>query len=158
MLNLRTKPDRSESPEYFWKYIDQVPDGDIRHILESQAVGLLALVESISDVRSRHRYAPDKWSIREVLGHVNDTERVFVFRAFWFARGFASALPSFDQSIAVSAAEAGARSWKSLVVEPLENRVTVAPAQVVERASASWGYGERCHLPHVPDEQAASRE
>src|SRR5918992_1163207 len=55
--------------------------------------------------------------IRAVLGHINDTERLFVSRAFWFARGFDTPLPSFDQNVAVSAAVAHDRSWDSLVDE-----------------------------------------
>ncbi len=58
--------------------------------------------------RSLHRYAPDKWSIRQVLSHLNDTERVFSFRALWFARGFDEPLPGFDQTVAVTGAAADA--------------------------------------------------
>jgi hypothetical protein len=110
-------PDRTEAAEYYFTYINQVPPGDICRILEAQFADTLPLLQGISEDRSRHRYAPDKWSIREVLGHLNDTERLFVFRAFWFARGFDSPLPSFDQNVAVSAAGADARSWSSLVDE-----------------------------------------
>src|SRR5687767_3263724 len=111
------RPDRTEVAEYYLKYIDQVGAGDIRHILERQRDDTLAFFAGIDDQRSTHRYAPDKWSVREVLGHINDTERLFVFRAFWFARGFDTPLPSFDQNIAVSAAGAHARSWSSHVDE-----------------------------------------
>jgi DinB superfamily len=117
MDSVNARPQPSEAPEYFTRYIDLVPDGDIRQILGAQATDTLALIDSISDARSRHRYAPDKWSIGEVVAHVNDTERVFVFRAFWFARGFDSALPSFDQNIAAAAASAEARPWNSHVDE-----------------------------------------
>jgi DinB family protein len=71
----------------------------------------------ISADQSLYRYAPGKWSIRDVVGHLSDTERLFVFRAFWFARGFESPLPSFDQNVAVSAAHAEQRPWSSLVEE-----------------------------------------
>jgi len=59
----------------------------------------LPFLRGISEEKSLHRYAPDKWSIRQVLSHVNDSEQVFLFRAFWFARGFDSPLPSYDQDI-----------------------------------------------------------
>ena len=62
-------------------------------------------------------YAPDKWTIREVVSHINDTERMFVFRAMWFARGFDSALPSFDQDVAMRGAGADARTLASHVDE-----------------------------------------
>lgn len=112
-MTIRTAPDRTEAAEYYFTYISQVADGDICAILEAQGTETLALLRGISDERSLHRYAPDKWSIREVVGHLNDTERLFVFRAFWFARGFESPLPSFDQNVAVAAAGADARSWSS---------------------------------------------
>jgi hypothetical protein len=110
-------PDRTEAAEYYFTYIDQVPTGDICRVLEAQLPETLALLHDISDEQSLTRYAPDKWSIREVVSHLNDTERLFVFRAFWFARGFDSPLPSFDQNVAVSTAGADERSWRSHVDE-----------------------------------------
>lgn len=109
-------PDRSEAAEYYFTYIDQVAAStDICHTLKQQGEGMLELLRGISDARSLHRYGPDKWSIREVVSHVSDTERVFVFRALWFARGFDSELPSFDQDIAVPASLADARRWGDLL-------------------------------------------
>ena len=106
------RPDRTEAIEYYFTYIDQVGTGDIRELLANQLGETLALLDGISDERSLHRYAPGKWTIREALSHVNDAERLFTFRALWFARGFESPLPSFDQDIAVAAAGADARSLK----------------------------------------------
>jgi DinB superfamily len=108
-----TAPDRTEAAEYYFTYINQVGDGDIRQILEAQSGETLAFLCGISEERSLHRYAPEKWSIRQVMSHVNDTERAFVFRALWFARGFDSPLPSYDQNIAIAAAAADSRSWES---------------------------------------------
>ena len=110
-MTATTHPDRTEAAEYYFTYIDQVGAGDICRILEAQAGETLDLLRGILDEQSLHRYAPDKWSIRQVVSHMNDTERSFVFRALWFARGFDSPLPSFDQHIAI--AGAGARSWTS---------------------------------------------
>jgi hypothetical protein len=107
------RPERNDAADYYFTYIDQVPDGDICEILRAQSAGVLNLLERISEDQSSHRYAPDKWSIRQVLSHVNDAERLFVFRAFWFARGFDAPLPSFDQDIAVAAAGADERPWRS---------------------------------------------
>jgi len=112
-----TIPERTEAAEYYFTYIDQVPAGDICEILRSQLPETVALLRAIPDDKSLYRYASDKWSIRELLSHLNDTERLFVSRAFWFARGFDSPLPSFDQNIAVSAAGADARSWSSHIEE-----------------------------------------
>jgi len=110
-------PDPTEAAEYYFTYINQVAPGDIVRTLEEQAGRTLDLLGGISEERSLHRYAPGKWSIRQVLSHINDTERVFVFRAFWFARGYDTALPGFDQDIAVGSADADARAWSSHVEE-----------------------------------------
>jgi uncharacterized damage-inducible protein DinB len=107
------RPDRTEAAEYYFTYINQVPAGDIRAILDAQDEETLTALDAISEQQSLHRYAPDKWSLRQVVGHLSDTERLFVARAFWFARGFDSPLPSFDQNIAMAAAGADERSWRS---------------------------------------------
>jgi hypothetical protein len=112
-----TIPDRTEAADYYFTYIDKVPSGDICAILETQLPQAMKELEAISEERSLHRYAPDKWTMRESLAHVNDTERLFVFRAFWFARGFDSPLPSYDQNVAVSTAGSDARSWRSHIDE-----------------------------------------
>jgi hypothetical protein len=114
---ISTAPDRTEADEYYFTYIDQVPSGDILELMEAQGVQTLALLRGISDDASLHRYAPDKWSIREVVNHMSDTERLFVYRAFWFARSFDTPLPSFDQHVAAAAARADDRSWDSLIDE-----------------------------------------
>ncbi|HEU4869546.1 MAG TPA: DinB family protein, partial [Pyrinomonadaceae bacterium] len=74
-------------------------------------------LKGISEQQSQNSYASGKWTIREVLNHVNDGERLFLSRAFWFARGFQDALPSFEQDIAVKFAKANETSWASLLEE-----------------------------------------
>jgi hypothetical protein len=110
-------PDETEFAKYYGTYISQVPDGDIRRTLETQETDTLQLLRGISEERSLHKYAAGKWTIREVVSHINDTERMFVFRAMWFARGFDSALPSFDQEIAIRGAAADDRTLASHVEE-----------------------------------------
>ena len=112
-----TRPDRTEAADYYWTYIDKVGDGAICDILRTQLGDVTAFLSGISDEQSLHRYAPDKWSIRDVVGHVNDAERVFSHRAFWFARGYSDPLPSFEQDTAVAHAHADDRSWRSLIDE-----------------------------------------
>jgi hypothetical protein len=112
-----TVPDRTEAAEYYFTYIDQVAGSDICRILETQSSEAMALLEGISDGRSLDRYAPGKWSMRQLLNHMTDTERAFVFRALWFARGFDTPLPSFDQDISVAGADADALPWASHVEE-----------------------------------------
>lgn len=108
-----TAPDRTEYANYYRPYIEKVAGQDVMQVLEGQLGEIMPILESVSEERSLHRYAPDKWSMREVLNHVNDTERLFSFRAFWFARGFEDPLPSFDQDVAVTRAGANERSWRS---------------------------------------------
>jgi uncharacterized protein (TIGR02246 family) len=117
-----TPPDRTEAIEYFFTYINKVRAGDIRSILRAQVDDVLPVFRGISEERSLHRYAPGKWSIRQVLSHVTDAERVFTYRALWFARGFDSPLPSFDQDVAIPTAAADGRSWSSHIDEFLAVR------------------------------------
>lgn len=114
---IRKAPDRTEAAEYYWSYLDQVPEGDILVTLEAQLDTVLDLLDAMSEDRSLHRYAAGKWSGREVMSHINDAERLFSFRAFWFARGFEDPLPSFDQDAAILVAGADDRSWASHVEE-----------------------------------------
>ena len=114
-MSVRSVPDRTEAAEYYFLYINQVEGTDISRILETQAADTLALLDGITEERSHYRYAPDKWTLRQVLSHINDTERMFAFRALWFARGLPEPLPSFDQNIAIAHAAADARAWRTHV-------------------------------------------
>jgi hypothetical protein len=106
------RPQSSEAAPYYFTYINQVPGEDGVQAVESQIEQSLAFFSTISEEKSLYRYAPEKWSIRQVLSHISDTERAFAFRALWFARGFDTALPSFDQNIAAAGATADAVRWK----------------------------------------------
>lgn len=112
-----TRPQKNEAADYYFGYINLVPDGNIVEVLEQQMNETTTFLSSISEAQSLFRYAPDKWSLRELLNHINDTERVFVFRALWFARGFTEPLPSFDQEIGVKGAGANEVPWNSHVEE-----------------------------------------
>jgi hypothetical protein len=109
--------DPTEAAEYYFKYINLVEGDDVTSVLEEQRTEFTRLLETISEEGSHHRYAPGKWTIGQVLGHVNDCERLFMFRAFWFARRLEAPLPSFDQDAAAQFDGAAERSWKSLVDE-----------------------------------------
>jgi hypothetical protein len=111
------RPQSAEAAPYYFTYINQVTADDPIGALENQLAESQALFSAISEEKSLHRYAPEKWSIRQVLNHVTDTERAFAFRALWFARGFESPLPSYDQNVASSGADADQVSWASHVEE-----------------------------------------
>lgn len=112
-----TRPQPSEAADYYFKYIDLVTSDEVVPVLQSQLGETLQFLEGISEEKSLHAYAPGKWTIREVLNHVNDGERCFLGRAFWFARGFQDPLPSFDQDLAVQVSQANETSWAELVEE-----------------------------------------
>jgi len=107
------RPEPSEAKPYYFTYIDRIESSDIIDVLKTQSEETLAPLGSISEDKSLYRYAPDKWSIREVLNHVSDSERIFLSRALWFARGFVTPLPEYDQNICVPAARADEVSWSS---------------------------------------------
>jgi hypothetical protein len=110
-------PGPNEAAPYYFKYIDRIGSGDIVAVLAAQLDETLPLLSGISEEKSLHRYEPEKWSIRQLVNHVNDVERVFLFRAFWFARGFEEALPSFDEKAGASAAAADEFPWASHVAD-----------------------------------------
>lgn len=112
-----TQPRADEAASYYSRYIDLVRNDDIVSYLQGQLQETMPLLESITEEQSTYRYAPGKWSMRQVLNHINDGERVFLGRALWFARGFKDPLPSFDQEIAVAGAEADDTAWARLVEE-----------------------------------------
>ena len=113
----RRRPAASEYAPYYGTYINRVPEGDICEILESQLARTLALLTKVGEARAGYRYAPEKWSIREVAGHVIDTERIFACRALCFARAEKSPLPGFDQDTYVHAAGFESRTLKDLATE-----------------------------------------
>src|SRR5262249_54304736 len=106
-----TRPKENEAATYYSRYIDLVPGDTIIPTLKSQLDDTMSLLDGISDEQSLHSYAEGKWTIRQVINHINDTERIFLSRALWFARGFAEPLPGFDQNISVAGAEANKMTW-----------------------------------------------
>ena len=109
------KPDRSEYADYYDLYVSKLPDGDVLDILESQIAGTTGLLSRVGEDKAGHRYAPDKWSIKQVVGHVIDAESVFASRALWFARGNEAPLPSFEQDENVEAANFDEQMLQTLV-------------------------------------------
>lgn len=110
-------PAASEYNPYYAKYIARVPQGDIIAQLAKQADETAALLAGVSAEKAEYRYAPGKWSIKEVVGHLADAERVFAYRALRFARGDTYPLHSFDENAYVPAGEFGRRSLPELAEE-----------------------------------------
>jgi uncharacterized damage-inducible protein DinB len=112
---MMNRPARSEASEYYFRYIDQVKGDDVTTVLEQQLEA--DWLWEINEEQSLYRAAPDKWSIRQVLNHLSDAERVFAFRAFWFARGFDAPLPSFEQETSPANSDADDIAWRDHVEE-----------------------------------------
>jgi uncharacterized damage-inducible protein DinB len=93
-----TRPAESEYAPYFKRYIDLVPETDIVAALEKQGEETQQLIASLNEERAGYRYAPDKWSIKGVLGHVVDSEKIFGYRLLAIARGEKNSLPGFDEN------------------------------------------------------------
>jgi len=112
--------DRPASDEYappFERYVALVPETDVVEALERQPAELQAALASVTPERSLYRYAPGKWSIRELVGHVADVERAFGYRAMCIARGDESPLPGFDEDAYAKNAGHHTRELEDIVAE-----------------------------------------
>lgn len=143
---MTTRPQPDEAATYYFRYIDQAPDGDIVAALTAQAAEATRWLRAVPAARSLARPAPGRWSMRDVVAHLSDAERLFQWRAFWFARGFTAPLPSFDQEVAAAAAGADQRAWTALIDEFVQVRgATVAffaglPPEAWDRRGVASGH------------------
>ena len=111
------RPASDEYAPYHEPYISLVPDGDIVAALTAQASVTVAMLAALQESMGDHRYAPGKWSIKEVVGHMIDTERIFVYRALRFARADQTPLAGYEQDDYVRNAGSGGRTLASLIEE-----------------------------------------
>lgn len=111
------KPGSDEHAPYYAGYVAEAPGADVVATLEKQAADIPAFVRGIPESRGEHRYAEGKWSIKDVVLHVCDAERVFAYRLLRFARNDATALPGFDEGIFVKNADAGSHTLAQLADE-----------------------------------------
>jgi len=111
------RPNATEYDPHYETYVTKVPEGNLLTILEAQRRETQDLLASIPDGRALHRYAPGKWSMKEVVGHVTDAERVFSYRALRFARGDQTPLPGFDEQVYAPAGKFDLRTLPDLAAE-----------------------------------------
>ena len=111
-----TKPQPEEHAEYYAKYIKLVGD-DALGALRAQSASTPRLLSGLSEAQAMHRYAPGKWSVKEVVGHLIDGERVFGYRALRVARADTTPLPGFDENAWVPAAHFDSRPMPDLVAD-----------------------------------------
>ena len=111
------KPAAAEYASYYSRYVDLVGGSDILGTLAAQITATMSELRAVSDVDSLRRYADGKWSVREVLGHMIDTERIFAYRALRFARNDGTSLPGFEQDGYIPAAQFDRIPWATLLDE-----------------------------------------
>ena len=111
------RPEPSEYFEYYDRYVSRVPAGDIVEFLADQLDSVMANLGNVDEEQAGFRYEPEKWSIKEVLGHITDVERVFAYRCLAFARGDQSEFPSFEQDDYVAGTDFNSRTLGDLLDE-----------------------------------------
>lgn len=140
------RPDPSEYAPYQKAYLDLVPEEDILQCLERQGEETAALIENLPESRGDYSYAPGKWKLKEILGHIADAERVLGYRALRVARGDTMPLAAFDQDVWVHHSPCTQRSFRSLLDEMSAVRQATLslfrffePAALLRRGSTDAG-------------------
>lgn len=150
-------------PPYFYNYIRLVENEDLKTILKNQLPESLTFFNSIPKEKYDYKYAEGKWSIKEALQHIIDTERVFTYRSLAFSRKDINILPSFDDKSYAENANGGARKWNDLVDEfaavrnstqllfssfSTEHLTSLGKASDYEMNAKAMGYTIAGHLAH----------
>ena len=112
-----SRPDLSRVPEFYHGYINKAKGDDVLTALRNSTRELFALLKAIPVEKHDYRYAEGKWTIKEVVQHMMDGERVFTYRALRFARKDETPLPGFDENLFAQTAKADKRNWNEMVEE-----------------------------------------
>jgi hypothetical protein len=112
---MNKRPEQNEYAQYYAGYISMIPEGDIEQLLKQQVKDTLHLLNDLSEAEGEFKYAPGKWSIKEVIGHVVDTERIMAYRLLSIARGDAAQLPGYDENAYVAQADFNQESMEDLL-------------------------------------------
>jgi hypothetical protein len=157
------RPDSSEYARYFDPYVAQVPDGSFLHLYEQQSRIALELLRSAPAERHAYRYADHKWSLKEVVGHLIDSDRIFAYRVLRIARGDQTPLPGFDENVFISGGSFDGRDWsgmleeyettrrstlllyEGLAAEAWTRRGMVSQVETTARGMAYAGFGHELH-------------
>ena len=111
------RPDLAKIPEWYHRYIQQVEGNDLMVALKKQTPAIFRFLNSVPRVKRDYRYEKGKWTIKEVLQHIIDAERVFAYRALCIARKEAVSLPGFDENDYADNSKANKRDWADLIEE-----------------------------------------
>lgn len=112
-----SRPNLSRIPEWFHRYVNQVPENDLMEAMKKQTPLFIKLFESIPEDKRSYRYGPDKWTIQEMLQHIIDAERIFAYRGLCIARKDATPLPGFDENTYADNSRADKRNWDEMMEE-----------------------------------------
>lgn len=132
-----SRPTADEASSYYFTYIQLVPDGDIVQTLQTQHADIHSLLQHTTDANAAAAPAPGEWSIKQVVAHLSDTERLFSFRALWFARGEQAALPGMEPNPWVAITNVNARPLSDLLAE-FEQVRAASIALFVNLDRAAW--------------------
>src|SRR5690606_9954470 len=119
-----TRPDLTSIPEFYKRYVEHVKNYDLVDAFNISLKATMELIKSIPEERGEHRYAPGKWSIKELLCHMIDTERIMSYRALRFARNDKTPLHGFEENDYAPEANAGSRTLASIAEEMSRLRLT----------------------------------
>ena len=111
------RPDLSRVPSFYHNYIRQVPQDELLEAFNAGTPAFVQFIENIPLIKREYRYAAGKWTIKEVLQHIIDAERIFAYRALRFARKDGTLLPGFDENSFAINARADKRDWDNLIAE-----------------------------------------
>lgn len=111
------RPDLARVPEWYHRYINQVNEDELMTAFRNQTPSFIHFLETIPQGKHDHRYAEGKWTIKELLQHLIDAERIFSYRGLRFARKDATPLPGFEENDYARAAKADQRDWNEMVDE-----------------------------------------
>jgi hypothetical protein len=168
---MKYKPDSADYAPFYEKYVTLIPDMDVVQVLEAQLLQTAQLLAGCSERDGNFRYAPEKWSVKEVIGHLSDTERIFTYRALRIARGDATPLSGFEQDDYVRESGAGRRElhdlaeefaavrtssialYRSLKEESWKRRGSANKNEVTVRALAFISAGHEAHHRKILEER-----
>jgi len=111
------KPEKSSHPPYFENYISKVSEDDVHQALHNNFKQLMVFFSSIQKEKENHAYAPGKWTIKQVLNHIIDCERIFAYRALRFARKDPQLVAAFEEDDYAKAADVSHRTLTDLLQE-----------------------------------------
>ncbi len=112
-----SRPDLNRIPEWYHNYIHSTEGDDLLQLLTDQLEEFSGFLKDIPNEKRDHRYAPGKWTIRDLVQHILDAERIFAYRALRFARKDATPIPGFNENDYAENAKAGSREWNEMIGE-----------------------------------------